>query len=83
MAAPIQAGSNVGMGTRACEGPTGTTACRMGVALLAISDVPRRVEHRHNPPQVQPKVSKTAASSDVLDFSVNLKDYCIQTDIYK
>ncbi|XP_056886973.1 fibroleukin [Takifugu flavidus] len=55
VAAPIQAGSSVGMGTRACEGQTGTTSCRMGVALLAISDVPRRVEHRLNPPQVQPK----------------------------
>lgn len=83
VAAPIQADSGVGMGTRACEGQTGTTSCRMGVALLAISDAPRRVEHRHSPPQVQPKVSKTAASSYVLDFSVNLKDYCTQTDISK
>lgn len=77
VAAPIQAGSSAGMVTRACDGQTGTTSCRMGVALSAMSDVPRRVEHRHNNPQGQPKVSKAAASSYVPDFSVNLKDYCI------
>lgn len=64
VAAPIQ-----GTGARACEGQTGATSCGMGVALLAISDVPRRVEHRHSLPQVQPKVGETAASSYVLEFS--------------
>lgn len=83
VAAPIPAGSGVGMGTRACEGQTGTTSCRMGVALLAISDVPRRVEHRHNLPQIQPKVSNTAASSYVLELSVNLKDYCMKKRCYQ
>lgn len=57
VAAPINPGTGAGVGTRACEGQTGTTACRMGVALPAVSDVPRRVEHRQNFPQVQPKVS--------------------------
>lgn len=57
VAAPNQPGSSAGLGPRACEGQTGSTACRNGVTLLAMSDVPRRVEHRHNFPQVQPKVS--------------------------
>ncbi len=57
VAAPIQPGTGAGVGTGACEGQTGTTACRIGVSLPAISDVPRRVEHRHDFSQVQPKVS--------------------------
>lgn len=57
VAAPIQPGMGAGTGTRACEGQTGTTACRVGFALPAISEVHRRVEHRPNFPQVQPKVS--------------------------
>lgn len=55
MAAPIQHATGAGVG--ACEGQTGIGACRMGVSLPAISDVPRRVEQRNNYPQVQPKVS--------------------------
>ncbi|XP_068172037.1 fibroleukin isoform X2 [Antennarius striatus] len=57
VAAPIQSGPEAGVGTWACEGQIGTTACTMGVALPAISDAPRRVELRHNFPQVQPKTS--------------------------
>lgn len=48
MAAPLQPGTGAGSG--ACEGQTGSTACKMGVSLPAVSDVPRKVE-------VQPKVS--------------------------
>ncbi|XP_040015697.1 fibroleukin isoform X2 [Xiphias gladius] len=55
VAEPIPPGTGVGVGTRACEGQTGTTACRMGVLHPAISDAPRRSEHRHNFPQVKPK----------------------------
>ncbi|XP_068567897.1 fibroleukin [Cebidichthys violaceus] len=55
VAAPIQPRTGAGVGSRACQGQTGTTACRMGVSLPAISDVPRMVEHRHEFPQVQPK----------------------------
>lgn len=80
VAAPINPGTGAGVGTRACEGQTGTTACRMGVALPAISDVPRRVEHRQNFPQVQPKVSDISYSvvaGHVLNFlfAVILKGY--------
>lgn len=74
VAAPIQSISGAGTGARACEGQTGATACRMGVALLAVSDVPRRVEHRHSLPQVQPKVGDMAVASFVLEFSVISKD---------
>ncbi|XP_070693008.1 fibrinogen-like protein 1 [Pempheris klunzingeri] len=55
VAAPIQPGMGAGVGSEACEGQTGTTACRMRVSLPAISDVPRRVDHRHDFPQAQPK----------------------------
>ncbi|XP_049894110.1 fibroleukin isoform X2 [Epinephelus moara] len=55
VAAPIQPGTGAGAGTGACEGQTGTTACRMGLSLPAISDAPRKVEHRHDITQVQPK----------------------------
>ncbi|XP_044032931.1 fibroleukin [Siniperca chuatsi] len=55
VAAPIQPGTGAGVGTGACEGQTGTTACRMGVSFPVISDVPRRVEHRHDLPQLQSK----------------------------
>lgn len=57
VAAPVQPGSGAGAATRACEVQPGTSACRTGVALRAISDVPRKVEHRRNFPPVQPKVS--------------------------
>lgn len=57
VAAPIQPGSGAGAATRACEVQPGTSACRTGVALRAVSDVPRKVEHRRNFPPVQPKVS--------------------------
>ncbi|XP_044204703.1 fibroleukin [Thunnus albacares] len=56
VAAPIPPGTGVGVGTGACEGQTGTTACRVRVLLPAISDAPRKVEQRHNVPQDQPKV---------------------------
>lgn len=62
VAAPIQPGTGAGVGTGACEDQTGTAACRMGLSLPAISDVPRRVENRHDVPQVQPKVSDIAYS---------------------
>lgn len=62
VAAPIQPGTGAGMGTRTCEGQTGTTACRVGFALPAISEVPRRVEHKPSFPQVQPKVSDITSS---------------------
>ncbi|XP_075997265.1 fibroleukin isoform X2 [Genypterus blacodes] len=55
VAAPIQPGVAAGVNTGACEGQTGMAACRMGVSLPAISDAPRRVEHRNDFPQVQPK----------------------------
>nr|XP_046239833.1 fibroleukin [Scatophagus argus] len=55
VAAPIQPSSGAGEGTGACEGQTGTTACRRGVSLPAISDLPQRAEHRRNFPQAQPK----------------------------
>ncbi|XP_068449484.1 fibroleukin [Clinocottus analis] len=55
VAAPIQPRTGAGVGIGACEGQTGTTACKMGASLSAISDVPRMVEHRHELPQVQPK----------------------------
>lgn len=57
VASPIQLGTGVGAGTGACEGQTGTTACRTGVSLAAISDVPRKVEHKHELPQFQYKVT--------------------------
>lgn len=63
VAAPNQPVSGAGTAARACDGQTGATSCGMGVARLAMSDVPRRVEHRHSLPQVQPKVGETAASS--------------------
>lgn len=69
VAAPIQAGTGAGAGTGACEGQTGT-ACRMGVSLPAISDVPRRTENRHDVPQVQPKVS------DITYSVVRNETYC-------
>lgn len=56
VAAPIQSISGAGTAARACQGQTGATSSGMGVALLAMSDVPRRVEHRHSLPQVQSKV---------------------------
>ncbi|XP_053171480.1 fibroleukin [Scomber japonicus] len=55
VAAPIPPGTGVGAGTGSCEGQTGTTTCRVRVSLPAISDAPRKVEHRHDNPQVQPK----------------------------
>lgn len=57
VASPIQPGTGAGAGTGACEGQTGTTACRAGVSLAAISDVPRKVEHKHELPQFQYKVT--------------------------
>ncbi|XP_029989865.1 fibroleukin [Sphaeramia orbicularis] len=50
VAAPIP-----GVGTGACEGQTGTSACRLGVSLPAISEAPQRLEHRHDFPQAQTK----------------------------
>ncbi|TNN59748.1 hypothetical protein EYF80_030021 [Liparis tanakae] len=55
VAAPIQPRTGAGVGSGACEGQTGTTACKMRVSLPAISNVPRIVENRHEVPQVQPK----------------------------
>ncbi|XP_039884671.1 fibroleukin [Simochromis diagramma] len=55
VASPIQPGTGAGAGTGACEGQTGTTACRTGVSLAAISDVPRKVEHKHELSQFQYK----------------------------
>ncbi|GLD64408.1 fibroleukin-like isoform X2 [Lates japonicus] len=55
VAAPIPPGTGAGVGTGACEGQTGTAACKMGVSLPAVSDVSRRVEHRPDFPQAQPK----------------------------
>ncbi|XP_037347024.2 fibroleukin [Pungitius pungitius] len=55
VAAPIQARTGAGVGTVACEGQPGTTACRMGVSLPAVSEVPRTVEHRQELPQVKAK----------------------------
>lgn len=57
VAAPMQPGSGAGAATRTCEIQPGTSTCRTGVALRAVSDVPRKVEHRRNFPQVQPRVS--------------------------
>lgn len=57
VASPIQPGTGAGAGTGACEGQTGTTACRTGVSLAAISDIPRKVEHKHELPQFQNKVT--------------------------
>lgn len=84
VAAPIQPGTGAGVGTGACEGQTGTTACRMVVSLPAISDVPRRVEHRHDFPQAQPKVSDITFSvvgGRVLYFTVILKAYSKKSQI--
>ncbi|XP_035009240.1 fibroleukin [Hippoglossus stenolepis] len=55
VAAPMPPGMGAGVGSGACEGQTGTAGCRMGVSHPAISDAPRRSEHRHESPQVQPK----------------------------
>lgn len=58
VAAPNSPGAGAGgAGSGACEGQTGTTGCRMAVSLAAVADAPRRAEHRHDLPQVQPKVS--------------------------
>ena len=64
VAAPIPPGTGAEVGTGACEGQAGTTACRMGVSLpsSSILDSPRRVEHRNDFPQVQPKVSDISYS---------------------
>lgn len=62
VASPMQSGMGAGVGKVACEGQTGTTACRKGVSLPVISEVPRKVEHRHDFPQVQAKVSDIAYS---------------------
>ncbi|XP_040060915.2 fibroleukin isoform X1 [Gasterosteus aculeatus] len=55
VAAPIQPRTGAGVGTVACEGQPGTAACRMGVSLPAVSEVPRMAEHRHEFAQVKPK----------------------------
>ncbi|XP_016891986.1 fibroleukin isoform X2 [Cynoglossus semilaevis] len=56
VAAPNSPGAGAGgAGSGACEGQTGTTGCRMAVSLAAVADAPRRAEHRHDLPQVQPK----------------------------
>lgn len=57
VAVPMQLGSGAGAATRTCEIQPGTSTCRTGVALRAASDAPRKVEHRHNFPQVQQRVS--------------------------
>lgn len=57
VAAPMQPGSSAGAATRTCEIQPGTSTCRTGVALRAVSEVPHKVEHRRNFPQVQPRVS--------------------------
>uniref|UniRef100_A0A8C7YLS4 Si:ch211-157b11.8 n=1 Tax=Oryzias sinensis TaxID=183150 RepID=A0A8C7YLS4_9TELE len=46
VAAPIPTGSGARVRAEA-ESQAGTGACRMGFSLPAISDVPRRMEHRH------------------------------------
>lgn len=61
VAAPIPPGTGAGVGSGACEGQTGTTACRVGVSLPAVSEAPQRMEHRHDIPQVQPKVCDTSS----------------------
>ncbi|XP_067360746.1 fibrinogen-like protein 1 isoform X2 [Channa argus] len=48
VAAPIPLGTGAGVGSGACEGHSGTTVCRMGVSLPAISDTPLRMEHRND-----------------------------------
>ncbi|XP_072239259.1 fibroleukin [Leuresthes tenuis] len=55
VAAPIPPGTGADGSTTSCEGQTGTSACSLGVSLPVISDAPRRVEHRQDFPQVQPK----------------------------
>ncbi|KAM7402040.1 hypothetical protein PAMP_017311 [Pampus punctatissimus] len=60
VAAPILPGTGASVGIGACEGQTGTPACRVRVSLPAISDVPRKVEHRHDI-QVQPNVGGVKA----------------------
>lgn len=73
VAAPIQPISGAGTGAKARERQTGATSSGMGVALLAVSNAPRRVEHRHSLAQVQPKVGLRpqlpAMSSHFLSFS--------------
>lgn len=56
VASPIQPGTGAA-GTGACEGQTGTTACGTGVSLAAISDIPQKVEHKHEIRQFQYKVT--------------------------
>lgn len=63
VAAPIQPGTGAGVGTAACEGQTGTTACRTVVSIPAISDVPRKVERKHELPQFQYKVTDISYST--------------------
>lgn len=48
VAAPIPPGTGAVVGSGACDGPTGATTCRIGFSLPAISDDPRKVEHRHD-----------------------------------
>lgn len=48
VAAPILPGNGAGVDSGGCEGPTGATTCRIGFSLPAISDDPRKVEHRHD-----------------------------------
>ncbi|KAM4588759.1 fibroleukin [Odontesthes bonariensis] len=55
VAAPIPPVTGAGGSTTSCEGQTGTSACSLGVSLTAISDAPRRVEHRQDFLQVQQK----------------------------
>ncbi|KAM9408450.1 fibroleukin [Pholidichthys leucotaenia] len=48
VAAPNPQGMGAAKGTRACEGQSGSTFCRMGTSLPAMSDAPRRLEQRQD-----------------------------------
>ncbi|KAF7208625.1 fibroleukin [Nothobranchius furzeri] len=52
VAAPVSPGTRAAVSTEACEGQTGTIACKMGGSLAAISEAPQTAEQR-NKVQVQ------------------------------
>ncbi|CAN9511680.1 unnamed protein product [Ophioblennius macclurei] len=55
VAAPIPPETGAGLGAGACEGQAGTSVCKMGVSLSAISDTPQKAGPVHDSPQVQHK----------------------------
>lgn len=77
VAAPIQPRTGAGVGTVACEGQPGTAACRMGVSLPAVSEVPRMAEHRHEFAQVKPKVSDVTYSATKRDVLSAMLTFCL------